>query len=136
GGAFAAGDDRASMAHAASGGRGPSGNKADDRLLEIRADPRRRLFLGRAADLADHDNGVRLIVLGEELDRIDEAGANDRVATNTDGCRLTESGIGELLHRLVGQRARARNNPDTARLVDKARHDADLRLAGRNDAGA
>ncbi len=37
---------------------------------------------------------------------------------------------GGLEHRLVGQRARARHDADRARLVDVARHDADLALAG------
>ena len=50
--------------------------------------------------------------------------------------RLAEPGVGGLAHRLVGQRARARHDADAARLVDVARHDADLALARRDDARA
>ena len=56
--AFAAGDDRAGVAHAASGRRRLARDEADDRLLEVRLDPGGGLFLGAAADLADHDHGV------------------------------------------------------------------------------
>src|SRR5207245_10216620 len=42
----------------------------------------------------------------------------------------------QLVHRLVGERPAARHHRDPPRLVDVARHDADLALAGRDDAGA
>src|SRR4051794_516672 len=57
---FAAGDDCAGMAHAAAGGRGDAGNEARDRLpaaaLGLVLDELGGVFLGRAADLADHDD--------------------------------------------------------------------------------
>src|SRR6185312_15270081 len=43
---------------------------------------------------------------------------------------------GQLVDDLVGERARARDHADRARLVDVARHDADLALARRDDTRA
>src|SRR5438874_2251953 len=98
------------MTHSASGRSGPSGNKADHRLLKIRADPCRRFFFGSATDLTDHYDGIRLIIVREEFDGIDEARSDDRIATDTDRGRLTEPNVRELLYRFVRQRARARDN--------------------------
>src|SRR3546814_5076783 len=50
--------------------------------------------------------------------------------------RLAQARVGRLLDRLVRQRARARDDADLADGVDVARHDADLALAGGDDARA
>ncbi len=49
---------------------------------------------------------------------------------------LAEAEAGQLPHRFVGQRAAAAHHADRARLVNVARHDADLAFAGRDHAGA
>src|SRR5690606_25303463 len=49
---------------------------------------------------------------------------------------LAEAEIGELPDGLVGERAAAAHDADLASLVNVAGHDADLALAGRDDAGA
>ena len=49
---------------------------------------------------------------------------------------LAEAHRGRLRHRLIGERARARDDADRAAAMDVARHDADLALARRDDAGA
>ena len=51
----------------------------------------------------------------EHLQRIDELGALDRIAADADAGRLAEAGAGGLGHRLVGERARARDDADLAR---------------------
>src|ERR1700731_3521650 len=57
GAALAAGDDRAGMSHATAGGGGRAGDKPDRRLLASRRfEQRGAVFLGMAADLADHDD--------------------------------------------------------------------------------
>ena len=71
--------------------------------------------------------GVRILV--EQVERVDEVGADDRIAADADAGRLADAERGQLPHRLVGQRARAGNDADAARLVDVRRHDADLALA-------
>ena len=88
--ALAAGDDGAGVAHAASRRRGAAGDEADDRLLEVGLDALGRVLLGVAADLADHDDGLGLGVVVEQLQHVDEVGAVDRVAADADAGRLAE----------------------------------------------
>src|SRR5208282_1934961 len=107
--ALAARDDGAGMAHAPPRRSRDAGDEADDRLLRPAAlQEVRRLLLGRAADLADHDDAEGLGIGEEELEAVDEVGAVDRIAADADAGRLTEAGGGRLRHRLVGERARAR----------------------------
>ena len=94
------------------------------------------LLLGVAADLAHHQDGVGVGVGLEQRQGVDEARAVDRVAADADAGALADPQVRELPDALVGQRARAADDADAARLVDVARHDADLALAGRDDAGA
>src|SRR6202008_4491405 len=64
--ALAAGDDGAGMAHAAAGRRGDAGDEADHRLLAaafgLVLEELGGVFLGRAADLADHDDRGGVVV--------------------------------------------------------------------------
>src|SRR5690606_23351509 len=92
--------------------------------------------LGRAADLADHDDALGLRVVLEQLQAVNEVEALDRVAADADHRGLAEALLGGLVHGFIRQRAGARNDGDLARLVDVARHDADLALARGDDAGA
>ena len=134
---LAAGDDGAGVAHAPAGRRGEAGDEADDGLGELlRADEVGGLLLRRAADLADHDDGLGFLVASEEGQAVDEVGAGDGVTADADAGRLPEPRSAGLAHRLVGQRARARDDADPAAPVDVARHDADLALVRRDDAGA
>ena len=94
-------------------------------------------FLGGAADLADHQD--RLPSAGSPWNSrssVDERGADDRVAAQPDAGRLAQAQVGQLPDGLVGQRAAAADDADGPGLVDVAGHDADLALAGRDDAGA
>ena len=51
----------------------------------------RRLLLGLAADLADHDDRLGLVVGQEELEHVDEVGAVDRIAADADRGGLAEA---------------------------------------------
>src|ERR1700730_15452603 len=134
--AGAAGDDGAGMPHAPARRRGGAGDEADHRLLGLAAlHEVRGLFLGRAADLAAHDDRLGLLVLEEELEPVDEIVAVDGSAADADAARLAEAGRRGLRHRLIGQGARARDDADIALGMDMAGHDADLALLGRDDAG-
>src|SRR6266542_6435949 len=53
---FAAGDDGARVAHAASRGRGLSRDKRDDRFLEVPGDVTRGCLLRQTSDLPDQDH--------------------------------------------------------------------------------
>src|SRR5213082_2500419 len=115
------------MAHAASGRRGAAGNEADHRLaaaaLRLVREELRRVLFGAAADLADHDDRLGLLVAQEHLEDVDELGAFDRIAANGDGCRLAETFIGGLENGFVSQGARTTDNSNAALLEDVARHD-------------
>ena len=90
-------------------------------------------FLGVAADLAHHQHAVGVGIGLKEKQCIDEAGAVDRVAADAHAGALADAQVGELPDALVGQGARAADDADATRLVDIARHDADLAGAGRDD---
>ena len=90
----------------------------------------------RAADLADHDDGLGLVVGQKHLQAVEEAGPVDRIAADPDAGGLAESHRRGLGHRLVSEGARARDDPDLAARVDVSGHDSDLARAGRNHAGA
>ena len=95
------------MAHAAPGRRGAAGDEADDRLsaaaFRFVGEELRGVFLGAAADLADHDDRLGLVVGEEFLEDVDELGALDRIAADADRGRLAEALVGGLEHRLIGQ---------------------------------
>src|SRR6185437_1475563 len=112
GGAFAAGDDRTGVSHAASWRRCLAGNKAHHRLLHIRLDELRSLLFVGSADLADHDDrfGSRIII--QQLQRIDVRRADDRIAADANRSRLPNPARRELIDGLVRQRARARDDAD------------------------
>src|SRR5829696_9311983 len=86
--ALAAGDDGAGVPHAAAGRSGAPGDEADHRLLaaplRLVGDELRRVLLGRAADLADHDDRLRPLVREEHLEHLDELGAFDGIAADAD----------------------------------------------------
>ena len=122
------------MPHRLSLGRGETRDVGDDGLRHVLGDVRGGAFFGVAADLADHDDELRVGVGLEGFDGVDVSGADDGVAADADACREPE--VGKLVHELVGERARFRHEPDAPRPRDIGRGDADVRLAGRDDPGA
>src|SRR5215212_198092 len=136
GGARGAGDDRARVAHRLPGRGGEAGDVGDDRLAHMLGDVLRGLLLGRAADLARHDDQLGLRIGLERGDHVDEAGARDRVAADADDARVAEPALRELVADLVGQRARPRDHADVALLEERGGDDPDVRLPGREDARA
>src|SRR5690606_22247797 len=61
--ARAARGDRAGVAHALARRRAGAGDEADHRLGHVLGDELRGLFLGAAADLADHDDALALLIV-------------------------------------------------------------------------
>jgi hypothetical protein len=94
------------------------------------------LFLGGAADLADHDDRLGFRVGEEHFQHVDMFGALDRVAADADGGGLAEAEVGGLLDGLIGEGAGAGDDADLAAAEDVAGHDADLAGVGRDHAGA
>src|SRR6185437_1781805 len=136
GGALATRDDGSGVAHALARRRRRTRDERDHRLGDVFLDEFGSLFLGAAADLADHDDAFGLLVVLEQLEAIDEVHAVDRIAADADHRGLAQAHVGRLEHGFIRQRARTRHDRDLAWLVDVARHDADLAFAGRDDAGA
>src|SRR5918992_5241603 len=132
-GAFPPGDDGTGMTHTFAGRRGDPGDIGHHRFAERRFDIRRGFFLFRAADLADQDNAFGLRVLFKQLKTIDEIHAMDRIAPDPHTGTLPQSALGGLMDGFIGERARARDDADTAWLMDIAGHDADLALPGGDD---
>ena len=119
------------------GGRRHPGDVGGDRLGHVGRDELRRPLLLRAADLADHHDRLRLGVLLEGVEAVDEVRARDRVAADAHARGLPDALLRELVQRLVGQGARPRDDAHRpARQRDVARGDADVALPGADDAGA
>ena len=115
-GALASGDDRSGVAHATARRRGLPGDEADDRLLHVLLDVRGGGLFGGAADFADEDDRLGLGIFVEQLERVDMRGADDRVAADADRRRLADAALRELIDRLIGQRAGARDDADVPSL--------------------
>ena len=105
-------------------------------FLNSPADERGGFLLGRAADLADHDHRFGVGIGREQPQRVDEAGADQRIAADADAGRLPHALLRQLVDRFVGQRAALRHDADAAFAADVARDDARLALSGRDDARA
>src|SRR5690606_8924571 len=105
-------------------------------LAHLRGDVLRGGLLVAAADLAHHEHAFGLRVRLEQRQAVDEIHAAHGIAADADAGALAEAAAGRLVHRLVGQGAGAGNDADAAFLVDEPRHDADLALPRRDDAGA
>src|SRR5215510_8488725 len=136
GGPFAAGDDRARVAHSTSRRRGLAADEADHGFLDALLDVFGGLFLGRAADLADNYDGVGVGIVIEQFDGVALRRADDRIAADADAGRLADAERGQLPYGFVSQRPAARDHADAAFLVNTRGHDADFAFAGRNDARA
>jgi hypothetical protein len=122
------------VAHSSCPAAREAGDVGDDRLRHLGLDERGRLLLLVAADLADHDDRLRLGVGLEALEDVDERRADDRVAADPDDRRVAEAQLRQLVADLVGERARARDEPIGPRGRSR-RDDPDVRLARRERAG-
>lgn len=128
------------MTHATAGGSRDTGNEADDGLAAVYGvillQELGCVLLGGATNLTNHDDTVRLLILEEDVETVDEVGAGEGVTADADDEGLAEAGLGGLVDGLVCQGAGAGDDTDAAALVDEAGHDANLALAGGDDAGA
>src|SRR5271170_7537953 len=125
-------DDRTRMTHPPPRRSRLPRDKSNYRLLHMLLDVLRRSLFRRAADLPDHDDRLSLRILIQQLQRIDMGRPNNRVAPNPNRRRLPNPARRQLVHRLIGQRSRLRDNPHRAFLVNPPRHNANLSLARRD----
>src|ERR1019366_7580613 len=127
------GNDRARVAHPAARRCGLSGDESDDGLRHVLLDERRGLLLVGAADLAHHRDGLRLRILLERGEAVDEIRAVDGIAADSDARRLPDAGARELVDDLIGERARTAHDADVALRADPTGDDSDLALARRDE---
>src|SRR6516165_2881328 len=126
------GDDRAGMAHSPARRSRAAGDKPDDRLLRPRGLQKiGARLLGAAADFADHDDRLGLVVGEKHLEDLDEVRAVDRVAADPDTARLPQANRRRLGDGFIGQGAGARDDADLPAPVDVPGHDADLAFVRR-----
>ena len=78
-----AGDDRTSVSHSSSRGRGLSGDESDHGFGHMIADKLGRLLFSSSTDLADHHHRVGLAVFLKELERVDKVCADHRIAADS-----------------------------------------------------
>src|SRR6516165_3052698 len=137
GSALAPGNDRAGMAHAPTRRGRAAGDKSDDGLFRPRSFQKiGAVLLGAAADFADHDDRLGLVIGEKHLEDLDEICAVNRIAADPNTARLPQTDGRRLSHRLVGQGAGARDDADLAAAMDVSRHDADLALVRGDDTRA
>src|SRR5215204_2815350 len=131
-----AGDDRAGVAHRLAGRRREAGDVGDDGLRHLGVDVLGCLLLLGAADLADDDHDLGLVVRLELGEHVDEARSDDGVTADADDGRAAEPELCELVADLVRERPGPADEADPALAEDLGRDDADVRLPRRQRAGA
>jgi hypothetical protein len=75
-------------------------------------DERGGFFFLVAPDLPDHHDLLGLRVVVKQLQHVYERRAHDRIAADADDRRVPETELRELVTDLIGQRPRARHEPD------------------------
>jgi len=68
-----------------------AGDEADDGLLHVGLDPLRGALFGVAADFADHNDGVRVRIVVEKLNGVEERSADDGIAADADAGGLADA---------------------------------------------
>ena len=134
--ALTAGNNRTRVTHAPARWCSNTGDVSHDWLGYIGLNELGGLLFFLSADLADQNYSPCLGIILKAANAVDEAHAMDGIAADTDACALTETGERRLVYGFVSQRAGTRHNPHHARLVNRARHNADLALTGRDNARA
>src|SRR5215470_5461393 len=115
--ALAAGDDGASVAHAAPWRGSLTSDESNDRFFHVGFDPLGCGFFGVTPDFADEDDCVRISVIAEKLDGFEKRGADDRITADTDTGGLADAEASELVHGFVGQGPTAADYTNVALLV-------------------
>jgi hypothetical protein len=124
-------DNSTSVSHSPTRRRRDTSDEADNGLVGgvVLLQEVCGVLLSRATDLANHDDAVRLLILQEDLQTVNEVGSGEGVTANADDERLTKAGLGGLVDGFVGEGSRAGDDTDAAALVDEAWHDSDFALA-------
>ena len=79
-------------------------------------------------DFSNQNDSLRLGIIEEDFQAVDKVGAVEGVSSDTNAQRLAKTHLSCLVHGLVGEGSRPRNNTHAALLVDMAGHDTNLAL--------
>src|SRR2546430_9470680 len=90
-GSLPAGDDSSGVTHTPAGRCGLAGDKGDDRFGYVRLGESCGFLFRRAPDLTDHDDAICLTVILKQSESIDMRRANNRIAADSNGARLTQT---------------------------------------------
>src|SRR5690606_15914269 len=112
---------------------GAAGDERGDGFLDVLLDVCRGVDLVGSADLADHQDAVRVGVCIERGDAVDVVHAADGIAPDAGAGALGKPEVAGLPDGLIGEGARAADDADGLAefalgdvAVDVAGHDADL----------
>ena len=102
-------------------------------VLHVGLNPTASFHLIGAADFANHDDAVRVLIGGEHFQDVDEVQTLDRIATDAHAGGLADAAFTGLPDRLIGERSGATDDANGLAgssvepvRVNVARHDADL----------
>src|SRR4051794_24966193 len=88
-----------------------AGDEPDNRLLHFLPDESGGFLLIGAADLADHHHGFGCRILLERIETVDEVGAVDRIAADSNAGSLADTGARHLVDDFIGERSRPAYEP-------------------------
>jgi len=89
------------MAHTAAWRRSLSSDETDHWFFDVCLYVGGRFLFRVAADFADHDDSVRIGIVIEHFNRVEERSANDGIAADADARRLPDAEARELIERLL-----------------------------------
>ena len=103
--ALATSNNGAGVAHPAAGRCSLSGNETHDGQIPVimGRQPLGSFLFSTSADLTNHDDALRLRVVHELFQHIDEVGSVEGITANADDGRLTEVVLGRLVDGLVSE---------------------------------
>lgn len=129
------------LTHSSAGGSGSSSNESNNRLgvgagLVVLGEVLGGVLLHGATDLTDEDDTFGLVVVEQELDKVEGGGTGEGVTSDTDTEGLAETDLGGLVDGLVCKGTGTGDDTDATRGMNVTRHDTDLAALGVDDTGA
>uniref|UniRef100_A0A8D8WC53 Uncharacterized protein n=1 Tax=Cacopsylla melanoneura TaxID=428564 RepID=A0A8D8WC53_9HEMI len=94
------------------------------------------IFLINSSNFSNQDNSLRLRIIQEHFQTINEVCSIERISSNTNTQGLTKAYLCCLMYSFICKSTGARDNTYTTTLVNMTRHDANLTLFRSNDSRA
>src|SRR5262249_59978193 len=120
------------MSHSTARRSGLARDESDYRLLHAPFHKLSGGLFGGAADLADHNDGIRPRIGFEEFEQFDEDRTYNRISSDADACRLAYAELGQLIDRFICESSAARDDSRAPFFVNVSRHNSYLAFARRD----